>query len=206
MLRSCGGEQPLCMGHDATNYLTVLTESTSSSFYDKMFLRKSSNDFTKFCIYFIDEIGFLSQPKCSIERRKSINYCFYRFKICMSSFVEIGGQNISVKRGFTFEDLFSYSGRIRGCYSYPFSPSDVCTDPDGNYLVIDAIDNTVHLLDTNGNFLKILMTSEDGLSGIKRIALDTFGWLWIRCKNRVIHYANYQYFKSTTRRDRYLEK
>lgn len=82
----------------------------------------------------------------------------------------------------------------------------ICTDPDGNYLVTNSLDNTVHLLDTNGDFLKILMSTEDGLSGIKRIALDTFGWLWVGCKDGAIHYANYQYFKSTTRQDRYLEK
>lgn len=50
------------------------------------------------------------------------------------------------------------------------------------------------------------MSAEDGLSGITRVAMDTFGWLWMGNKDGSIHFANYQHFKSTTRRDRYLEK
>lgn len=204
LLYNCGREKLLCVGHDVTNYLTILTEKTPSSLLNIVFGKKPSTDFTELSIHFIDEIGYPLKPGCSIKRSKSIYFC--RFKTCLSSFVEIRGQSISVKRGFSFEDLFSYYGRIRGCFSNSFFPSDVCTDPDGNYLVTNSLDNTVHLLDTNGDFLRILMSTEDGLSDIKRIALDTFGWLWVGCKDGAIHYANYQYFKSTTRQDRYLEK
>lgn len=205
LLYSCGREKPLCMGHDVTSYLTILTENAKTPrFSDSIFGKKSSTDFTELRIHFIDEIGFPLRPMCSTEESKFI--CFSRFKTCLSSFVEIGGQRISVKKGFSFEDLFSYSGRIRGCFSNSFFPSDVCTDPDGNYLVTNSLDNTVHLLNTNGDFLRILMSPEDGLSGIKHIAFGTFGWLWVGCKDNAIHYANYQYFKSTTRQDRYLEK
>lgn len=129
-----------------------------------------------------------------------------RFKICLSSFVEIDCRVISVKKGFTFNDLFSYSGR-RGDYpSGTFSPADVCTDPDSNFLVIDSHDNTVHLLDPKGEFLRIIMSAEDELSGITRIAMDTLGWLWMGCNDGSIHFANYEYFKTSSRRDRYLEK
>lgn len=146
-------------------------------------------------------MGCLSKPTCS-TRFLNVG----RFKICLSSFVEIDCRRISVNKGFTFNDFFSYSGR-RG--DYPpgtFSPADVCTDPDSNFIVIDSHDNTVHLLDPKGEFLRIIMSAEDELSGISRIAMDTFGWLWLGCQDGSIHFANYEYFKTTSRRDRYLEK
>lgn len=96
-----------------------------------------------------------------------------------------------MKRGFLFEDLFFYYGRIRGCFLNLFFLSDVCIDLDGNYLVINFIDNMVYLLDMNGDFLRIFMFVEDGLSDIKCIVLDIFGWLWVGCKDGVIYYVNY---------------
>lgn len=49
----------------------------------------------------------------------------------------------------------------------------------------------VYLLDMNGDFLRIFMFVEDGLSDIKCIVLDIFGWLWVGCKDGVIYYVNY---------------
>lgn len=86
-----------------------------------------------------------------------------------------------------------------------FCPAGVCADVDGNFLVIDSNDDTVHLLNPKGEFLRIIMSTDDGLRDTTCIAIDTFGWLWIGCKYGKVHFANYQYFKSTTRQDRYLE-
>lgn len=193
LLFSCGNEKPLCIGHDAANYLTIITEAikTQSSDFKKMFL-----------IRFIDEMGCLSKPTCS----KTSFEGFGRLKICLSSFVKIYYTSISVYKGFTFECLFSYSGRKGDNPSSTFSPADVCTGPDSNFLVIDSGDNTVHLLDPKGEFLRIIMSDEDGLRGITKIAMDSFGWLWMGCEDGSIHFANYEYFKTTSRRDRYLEK
>lgn len=49
----------------------------------------------------------------------------------------------------------------------------------------------VYFLNINGDFLRIFMFIEDGLSGIKYIVLDIFGWLWVGCKDKVIYYVNY---------------
>lgn len=61
--------------------------------------------------------------------------------------------------------------------SFPFSLANVCEDADGNFLVIDSNDDTVHLLDPKGEFLRSIMSTDDGLRGITCIAIDTFGWL-----------------------------
>lgn len=149
-------------------------------------------------------MGCLTKPikKFVIERKENL----VRVKNCLSSFVEISTKSVLVREKFAFSRIFFYSGSRGNNPSWIFSPSDACTDPHGNFLVIDCHDDTVHLLDLKGNFLRIIMSAEDELSGITRISMDTFGWLWMGCKDGMVHFANYQHFKSTTRRDRYLEK
>lgn len=194
---SCNNETLLCIGHDNANYLVILTETTP--------LRTWSMNVPEYCLRLIDDMGCPLKPIISICKINCLNTFYPRFKICQSSIVEIDHYSISVKKGFTFDSLFSYSGR-KGDYSRTLSPADVCADPDGNFLVIDSKDDTVHLLNPKGKFLRLIMTDEDGLSDIECIAIDTIGWLWIGCREGWIHFANYQYFKNTTRRDRYLEK
>lgn len=89
-----------------------------------------------------------------------------------------------------------------------FCPADVCTDPDGTFLVLDSHDDTVHLLDPKGKFVRILMSAEDGLRGIKCITMDAFGWLQIGCKDGIVHFVDYQHFRSTgtTRKERCLQR
>lgn len=109
-------------------------------------------------------------------------------KTCRSSFVLIiSTHNISVYKGFTFNEWFRYSGRNRFDPSFPFWPSAVCAGVDGNFLVIDSNDDTVHLLNPKGEFLRIILSTDDGLRGITCIAIDIFGWLWIGCKNGKVH-------------------
>lgn len=189
-------EQALCIKHNAGSYLVILSESVQSNKSSKLYVR------------IFNEIGCLTKPTCSYVKHRIMSYLFGRIKICHSSFVQISSQDhaIFVYKGFTFDCLFSYSGCIGCDPSCTFYPADVCTDSDDNFLVIDSKDNTVHLLDPNGKFLRIIMSAEDGLSGITRVAIDTFGWLWMGNKDGSIHFANYQHFKSTTRQDRYLEK
>jgi hypothetical protein len=85
------------------------------------------------------------------------------------------------------------------------SHQQTCTDSKKN-LVVDSYDNTVHLLDPNGKVLGVIMLAEDGLRGVKCVAMDDFGWLWLGCKDGALHFANYQHFKTTTRKERRLLK
>lgn len=156
----------------------------------------------------MDEMGCVTKPMLTNSLQKDCWFEPIIYKTCQSSFVQIrqDEQTVIVNKGYTFDTLFTYCGS-RGCKpSLTFSPSDACEDSVGNFLVIDCYDNTVHLLDSQGTFLRIIMSAEDGLSRIKCIVMDTFGWLWMGCGDGFIHFANYQHFKSTTRRDRYLER
>lgn len=204
LLISLGDEEVLCIEHDAENYLITLTVSEKES--------KSLENIFELKIRFINEMGGVMKPVRSIkefEGSASSDHMPPRFKIIQSSLMVIDthAHKIIMTNGFEFDDdLFSYSGSIGCDPSSTFSPVDVCTDPDGNFLVIDSHDDTVHLLDPKGDFLRIIMSAEDGLSGIERIAMDSLGWFWIGCYDGTMHFANYQHFKNTTRRDRYLEK
>lgn len=127
-------------------------------------------------------------------------------KVHKSSFLITDTNKVFVTKGLTFDSLFSYNGSIGNKPASTFSPADVCTDLDGNFLVLDSHDDTVHLLDPKGKFLRIIMSAEDGLSGIKCITMDAFGWLQIGCKDGMLYFVNYQHFKSTTRKERCLQR
>lgn len=203
-------ETVLCIDHNDEHYLIIFSETIQSP------SKKTSTTLSTYTaevrVRFMDEMGCITKPMItdSLQKDRDIVYWSdpFIYKTCQSSFVQIREieQTIIVSKGYTFDTLFTYCGS-RGCEpSLTFFPSDVCADSIGNFLVIDCYDNTVHLLDSNGKFLRIIMSTEDGLRGIQRIAMDIFGWLWIGCNDGFIHFANYQYFKSTTRRDRYLER
>lgn len=187
-------ENTLCIEHNAEIYLVLLSE-TRPRYKHQIELK----------VRIFDEIGCLTKPTCSYRKDKIMPHSLDRIKTCGSSFVLISTHNITVYIGFTFNEWFRYSGRNGYDPSFPFCPADVCADVDGNFLVIDSNDDTVHLLNPKGEFLRIIMSTDDGLRDTTCIAIDTFGWLWIGCKYGTVHFANYQYFKSTTRQDRYLE-
>lgn len=203
------GETALCIDHSAEHYMIIFSETIQTSSI------KTSTPFSTYTakvrVRFMDEMGCVTKPMLT-TLQKDRNIVDWSdpiiYKTCQSSFVQIrqDEQTVIVNKGYTFDTLFTYCGS-RGCKpSLTFSPSDACEDSVGNFLVIDCYDNTVHLLDSQGTFLRIIMSAEDGLSRIKCIVMDTFGWLWMGCGDGFIHFANYQHFKSTTRRDRYLER
>lgn len=188
-------ENTLCIEHNAEIYLVLLSETRPRYKYQ-----------IELKVRIFDEIGCLTKPTCSYRKDKIMPHSLDRIKTCGSSFVLISTHNITVYIGFTFNEWFRYSGRNGYDPSFPFCPADVCADVDGNFLVIDSNDDTLHLLNPKGEFLRIIMSTDDGLRDTTCIAIDTFGWLWIGCKYGKVHFANYQHFKSTTRQDRYLER
>lgn len=182
-------QEVLCIGHNATAYIVVVLKS--------LCLRNA----TYICS--LDDTGCETKPtqtfKSAIVRKDGL-------KLLKSSFLIMDNCTVSVTKGLTFESLFTYRGKIGNNEVSTFSPADACTDPDGNYLVIDSNDNTVHLLDQNGNFLRIVMSAEDGLRGIRSIELDMYGLIWMGCNDGAMHFVNYQHFKRTNRKERYLQR
>lgn len=145
-------ENTLCIEHNAEIYLVLLSE-TRSRYKHQIELK----------VRIFDEIGCLTKPTCSYRKDKIMPHSLDRIKTCGSSFVLISTHNITVYIGFTFNEWFRYSGRNGYDPSFPFCPADVCADVDGNFLVIDSHDDTVHLLNPKGEFLRIIMSTDDGL-------------------------------------------
>ena len=94
-------------------------------------------------------------------------------KIIQSSIVIFNGNSVVVNKGLTFTKRFSYHGSIGNNPSKTFSPIDLCADSDGNFLIIDSNDDSVHLLDPEGKFVRIIMSKEDGLCQVTCIDMDT---------------------------------
>ncbi|XP_062610071.1 uncharacterized protein LOC134271873 [Saccostrea cucullata] len=66
---------------------------------------------------------------------------------------------------------FNYAGQA---FQSHFSPRGICTDILGQALVCNSwqINPSVHLLDQDGQFLRLLMTSEDGLRSPTGVCID----------------------------------
>ncbi|XP_052677532.1 uncharacterized protein LOC128158640 [Crassostrea angulata] len=69
---------------------------------------------------------------------------------------------------------FSYTGQGSG-----FNPFGICTDVLGHILVCDVISKTVHLLDQDGQFLSLLLTSQQGVHIPCSVCVDDENNLWV---------------------------
>ena len=120
-------------------------------------------------------------------------------KLLSSSIVDFRENSVFLRRETNFSTIFSYSGSVGNCPSKTFSPIDLWKDPDGKFLVIDSYDNTVHMLDTNGKFLSIIMSREDGLCTLSCIAMDTSTWLCLGQTDGMTHFLNHHNIKRAIR-------
>jgi hypothetical protein len=194
-------EKLFYLGQKDENYITLVL-----SVKENVFDHNSSRLFktvTNFYVFEVNDMG------CVLAKQKlSSHQCGGKLKLHYSSLVQILLHEIVVYKGqgYSRTNRFSYSGCIGIKPSSIFTPADVCTDSKKNFLVVDSYDNTVHLLDPKGTLLGVIMLAEDGLRGINCVAMDEFGWLWLGCKDGALHFANYQYFKTTTRQERRLMK
>nr|XP_022342734.1 uncharacterized protein LOC111136281 [Crassostrea virginica] len=62
---------------------------------------------------------------------------------------------------------FSYTGQGSG-----FCPYGICTDVLGHILVCEGLNNTVHLLDQDGGFLSVILSSQQGINGPRGVCVD----------------------------------
>lgn len=101
--------------------------------------------------------------------------------------------------------LHKYTGS-RGCgtrlifkIEHDFQPMNLAQDNDGNVLVVDAANAAIHLLNHEGIFLGLVLTSAQGNFGnVLSIGVDPEGKIWIGDNNdktvrifRCISYLNY---------------
>ncbi|XP_065938410.1 uncharacterized protein [Magallana gigas] len=75
---------------------------------------------------------------------------------------------------------FSYTGQRLG-----FNPYGICTDVLGHILVCDTylFSNTVDLLDQDGQFLSLLLTSQQGIDYPISVCVDDDNNLWVGQRN-----------------------
>nr|XP_034306152.1 uncharacterized protein LOC109617037 [Crassostrea gigas]XP_034306153.1 uncharacterized protein LOC109617037 [Crassostrea gigas] len=69
---------------------------------------------------------------------------------------------------------FSYTGQ-----GSRFNPYGICTDLLGHILVCDNVSKTVHLLDQDGQFLSLLLTSQQGVECPRSVCVDDENNLWV---------------------------
>lgn len=73
-----------------------------------------------------------------------------------------------------------YKGPPKGTLDKPFDPRDVKCDKDGNIVVCDINNNSLHLLDINGAFIRLLLSEENGLYWPDVVSIDNRGHIWVR--------------------------
>jgi hypothetical protein len=81
---------------------------------------------------------------------------------------------------------FSYRGRQDGS---TFNPWGICTDVHGRILVVVNGDS-VHMIDQNGKFITVLLTSDHGLYSDWGLCTDSDNNIWL-CGNRGVKMYKY---------------
>uniref|UniRef100_K1S1N4 Tripartite motif-containing protein 2 n=1 Tax=Magallana gigas TaxID=29159 RepID=K1S1N4_MAGGI len=71
--------------------------------------------------------------------------------------------------------VIDQSGQYRFSYIAQVSeldPYGICTDVLGHIIICDAHSDTVHLLDQDGQFLSLLLTSQQGVWNPRSVCVD----------------------------------
>ena len=69
---------------------------------------------------------------------------------------------------------FSYTGKRSEFY-----PCGICTDVLGHILVCDSHSNTVHLLNQDGGFLSVILSSQQGIQFPRGVCVDEENNLYV---------------------------
>nr|XP_034308354.1 uncharacterized protein LOC105333781 [Crassostrea gigas]XP_034308355.1 uncharacterized protein LOC105333781 [Crassostrea gigas]XP_034308356.1 uncharacterized protein LOC105333781 [Crassostrea gigas] len=81
---------------------------------------------------------------------------------------------------------FSYTGQ-----GSQFNPWGICTDVLGHILVCDAISETVHLLDQDGQFLSLLLTPQQGVKYLRSVCVDDEKNVWVGEHDKIVKVYKY---------------
>lgn len=87
---------------------------------------------------------------------------------------------------------FKYNGKIKkGVHCESFAPTDLVCDKYDNILICDCDNNAVHMLNRHGQFLRFLISQENGVTCPSALALDNEGQLWLGEMNGQVHVIEY---------------
>lgn len=81
------------------------------------------------------------------------------------------------------------SGKQRFCYANPeseFVPRGLCTDVLGHILVCDYSSETIHMLDQDGLFLRLLLTKKQGVDHPCSVCVDAENNLYVGQLNKTV--------------------
>ena len=90
--------------------------------------------------------------------------------ICTSDF--INDKVVVVNK--SGQHRFSYTGKRS-----EFFPCGICTDVLGHILVCDSHSNTVHLLNQDGGFLSVILSSQHGIKSPRGVCVDEENNLYV---------------------------
>lgn len=72
-----------------------------------------------------------------------------------------------------------------------FIPRRVKCDDIGHIILTDKINNSVHLLDNNCQFIRYLLTDQQVTGDPWSLAIDPYGYLWLGCGNGQVYVVAY---------------
>ena len=81
---------------------------------------------------------------------------------------------------------FSYTGQ-----GSEFSPYGICTDVLGHILVCDGNSDTVHLLDQDGEFLSVILSTQQGIRSACSLCVDDENNLYVGQFNNTVTVYKY---------------
>ena len=87
--------------------------------------------------------------------------------------------DFSLGKVVAFDRAHIFRYEYTGSHELQFAPVDVCTDESGHVLITDMVNDSVHILDKDGQFLTYLLTRDQGLSRSYFIDVDRDGNAWV---------------------------
>ena len=117
----------------------------------------------------------LDHIKIRVPMSVSVNKVNKDIYICdhENSWKDSAGKVIAI--GADYKHRYEYTGQGDS----KFTPLEMCTDQMGHVLIIDYINNRVHILDQEGRFIQPILTSKQGLHQPTTIDVDREGYMWV---------------------------
>ncbi|XP_062572073.1 uncharacterized protein LOC134234033 [Saccostrea cucullata] len=109
--------------------------------------------------------------------------------ICLSDFSIFNRVVVLTKSG---NFRFTYDGNVlKQKLKDRFNPRSLATDSLGHILIADNVNNAIHLISQDGDFLSYILTEDDGISLPHGISVDTNDNLWMVEENACVKVYQY---------------
>ena len=106
-------------------------------------------------------------------------------------FISISNEVLLLSRCYHRKLMSRYVDNLRFHQSKTLVCSGMCFDPYGNILLCIQNENSIHLLNKDGRFLRLLMTEKDGIMNPLSLSCDNIRRLWIGCEDGKVFIVDY---------------